>query len=77
MKWTKVTAGHYVTADFIYETRRHDWLTWQDAPYWTLSINSRYVTWEPGQTRARRFRTLADVKAYAWEQESKAVGWSA
>jgi hypothetical protein len=67
MKWTKVKAGHYVTDDLVYETRKHDGLTWQDRPYWVLSVNSQYVTWNNGQARARRFRTLAEVKAYALE----------
>jgi hypothetical protein len=68
IKWSKRRAGTYVASGrHTYVAYKHEGLTWQDRPYWILEIDGIGVLWNNGQSRSRRFRLLADVKAYVAE----------
>lgn len=65
-RWSKVAAGRYSTTVgvTVYLAQKHDPLTWQDRPYWTLTADGQPVVWNDGQLRGRRFRTIAEAKAW-------------
>ena len=64
-KHSTVTTYHATAEDgTTFEIQPREGLTWQDPRYWVLFLDGSLLRIGHNQ-RPRRFRTLADAKAYA------------